>query len=230
MTATSVCGGEGEVPPRDTYILDHGFQFNPATWQRWLPAGIDLPDWLRVCSPAAGWPCVTRRDLLNAGANAQSGHDAMGILIGAYVWGSGLPAGRGPVRLRRILGLNEDHTASRLGKALRVLRTEGSLAAYATFRPRGEYRLRGLGASFYTKLLYFLGWHSAAGDQRPLIMDQFVVIGLNRCRNTAWRPFGPWTTDQYGEYLTWAHEQATRWGARIEADVVERAVWEHGKR
>ncbi|MEV6692038.1 hypothetical protein AB0M35_11290 [Micromonospora sp. NPDC051196] len=80
-----------------------------------------------------------------AGANAQTGRDAMDILIGAYVWGSGLPGGRGPVRLRRILDLNEDRTASHLGGALRVLRTEGSLAAYATLRLGGEYRLRGLG-------------------------------------------------------------------------------------
>ncbi|SDZ45972.1 hypothetical protein SAMN05444365_1193 [Micromonospora pattaloongensis] len=87
---------------------------------------------------------------------------------------------------------------------------------------------RRLGASFFTKLRYFLGWDSAAGSRRPLMMDQYVVIGLNACRSTEWDPLGPWTADQYGECLSWAEEKANTWGVGTEADVVERAVWAYG--
>ncbi|MGN9768826.1 8-oxoguanine DNA glycosylase OGG fold protein, partial [Micromonospora sp. SD12] len=126
--------------------------------------------------------------------------------------------------------LHESGGGSRhLGTALQVLRSKGPEAAYAALHHGGDYRLKRLGPSFFTKLLYFLGWDSTAGDHRPLTLDQYVVIGMNRCRGTSWRPLGPWSAAEYGEYLTWTHERASGWGGGTEPDVVERTVWEHGR-
>ncbi|MFG2052822.1 hypothetical protein ACGFI9_02225 [Micromonospora sp. NPDC048930] len=112
----------GETPPpRDTYILGHGFRFNPAAWRRRLPDSIDLPPWLDGLPRAGRWPRITRGDLLRAGADADTGRTAIDILIGAYVWGSGLPSGRGPARLRKVFDLNNGRTEWHLGEALRVL-------------------------------------------------------------------------------------------------------------
>ncbi|MFG3601071.1 8-oxoguanine DNA glycosylase OGG fold protein [Micromonospora chersina] len=217
-----------DPPPRDTYILDHGFGFNPETWRRRLPDGIDLPAWFGDFPRAGRWPRITRGDLLREGAAADTGRAAVDILIGAYTWGHGLPARRGPARLRQVFDRNNGRVEQHLGEALRLLRDGGPLAAYQSLSHGGDRRLRRLGASFFTKLLYFLGWDSAAGSRRPLIMDQYVVIGLNACRSTEWDPLGPWTADQYGEYLSWAQEKAGTWGVGTEADVVERAVWAYG--
>lgn len=230
MTETPACTPlfDEEPPPRDTYILDHGFRFNPETWRRRLPEGVGLPVWFSDLPRAGRWPRMTRGDLLREGAAADPGPAAVDILIGAYVWGHGLPARRGPARLRQVFDRNNGRVEQHLGEALRLLRGEGPLAAYQSLSHRGDYRLMRLGASFFTKLLYFLGWDSGVGRQWPLIMDQYVVVGLNACRSTEWKPLGPWTADQYGEYLSWAEEKARTWGAGTETDVVERAVWEYG--
>ncbi|MEU7933648.1 hypothetical protein [Micromonospora echinofusca] len=230
MTSEPACAPfAGEPPSRETYILNHGFQFNPEAWRRRLPDSIDLPAWLEDRPRLGRWPRITRGDLLQAGTAAHTGRAAIDILIGAYVWGSGLPGGRGPARLRKVFDLNNGDTERHLGKALQVLRSKGPEAAYAALHHGGDYRLKRLGPSFFTKLLYFLGWDSTAGDHRPLILDQYVVIGMNRCRGTSWRPLGPWSAAEYGEYLTWTHERASGWGGGTEPDVVERTVWEHGR-
>ncbi|MEV4721840.1 hypothetical protein AB0J94_32030 [Micromonospora noduli] len=231
MTTAATCAPFREEPPeRDTYILDHGFRFNPATWRRRLPEAVDLPTWFDDLPRVGRWPRITRADLLQAGAAAHTGRAAIDVLVGAYAWGSGLSSGRSAARLGKIFNLNDDRIDRRLGEALRLLRSDGPVTAYAALGRGGDHRLEGLGPSFFTKLLYFLGWDSAAGDHRPLIMDQYMVIGMNDCRSTSWRPLVPWTADQYGEYLAWAQETANDWGAGTETDVVERAIWEHGKR
>ncbi|MFF0251611.1 hypothetical protein ACFYPW_03885 [Micromonospora zamorensis] len=219
-----------DPPPRGTYIVDHGFRFNPEIWRRRLPDGIDLPAWFGDLPRAGRWPRITRGDLLRNGAAADTGRAAVDVLIGAYAWGHGLPARWGPARLSKVFDRNIGRVEQHLGEALGLLRSGGPLAAYEGLHQGGDHRLRQLGTSFFTKLLYFLGWDSAAGSHRPLIMDQYVVIGLNASRKTAWKPLGPWTADQYGEYLSWAEEIARAWGAGTETDVVERAVWEHGSR
>lgn len=218
-----------ELPPREAYILDHGLRFNPESWQRRLPDGIDLPARFGALPRLDRWPRITRGDLLRDGAAADTGSAAVDVLIGAYAWGHGLPARRGPARLRQVFDRNVSRVEQHLGETLHLVRTRGSLAAYEGLNHGGDQRLKGLGASFFTKLLYFFGWDSVVGGHRPLIMDQYVVIGLNASRNTEWKPLGPWTTDQYCEYLSWAKEKAREWGAGTETDVVERAVWEYGK-
>ncbi|MFD6563876.1 hypothetical protein [Micromonospora profundi] len=230
VTGTPACTPlfDEEPPPREAYILDHGFRFNPDTWRRRLSDGIDLPAWFGDLPRAGRWPRITRGDLLRNGAAADTGRLAVDVLIGAYAWGHGLPARRGPARLRQVFDRNIGRVEQHLGETVRLLRSGGPLAAYVGLNHGGDHNLRRLGASFFTKLLYFLGWDSAAGGHGPLIMDQYVVIGLNAFRNTAWKPLGPWTADQYGEYLSWAQETARGWGAGTETDVVERALWEYG--
>lgn len=191
---------------------------------------MDLPAWFEDLPRVGRWPRVTRADLLQAGAAAHTGRAATDILVGAYAWGSGLSSGRSAARMGRIFDLNDECVEQHLGETLRVLRSNGPVAAYAALGHGGDYRLERLGPSFFTKLLYFLGWDSAAEEHRPLIMDQYVVIGMNDCRGTSWLPRGPWTADQYGEYLAWAQEIACGWGDGTETDVVERSIWEHGKR
>lgn len=228
---TSICEiFDGPPPARDTYIADHWFGFNPATWRRWLLESAPWPDWLDELPYAGRWPRITRGHLLSAGNAANGGQTADQLLIGAYIWGSGLPAGRGPVRLRRVFDRNPARVQPRLAGAVEVLRGEGAAAAYRQLSWGGRYKLTGLGASFFTKLLYFAGWDSAAGALRPLILDRSVVVGLNAVGGTQWPPFGPWTADQYADYLDWAPDEADRWGPGTTADVVERAVWECGKK
>ncbi|WP_338324113.1 hypothetical protein [Micromonospora costi] len=228
MTAT--CSPFDDEPPtRERYVLDHGFSFNPTTWRRRLPAPIDLPTFLSGLPLNGPWPRISRGDLLRAGAEAHTGRAARDILIAAYVWGHGLPSRRGPARLQRVLDLNGGDTDRWLGEAVSILRSEGPRAAYEALDHGGRCKLKRLGPSFFTKLLYFLGWNSCSGRQRPLILDRYVVIGLKRCGSVDWPEFGPWTADQYAEYLAWAREKASQWGVETEADVVERRLWEYGK-
>lgn len=221
----------GEPPTRDDYILAHAVRFNPHTWRQHLPQdGYSLPLLSEPPTQGTTRRSITRSELLALGSSLGSGADAGHCLVAAVIWGSGTRSRWWPTTLANLLlGARRNETERHLWKAICTLREVGVVDAYAALQPGGEHHLAGIGPSFFTKLLYFAGWSSAAGDLKPLIMDRYVVVGLNEQRGTDWRTSGPWTSDQYRDYLEWAQNRAVDWGAGVSPDVVERRIWEYGQ-
>jgi hypothetical protein len=114
--------------------------------------------------------------------------------------------------------------------AIAAMRVDGPVSGYRALYAGGAHRLIGLGPGFFTKVLYFAGWNRAAGDRQPLILDRNVVIALNEQADLGWELNGQWSGDQYAKYLNLAHEWAARWGKGTTPDVVERVLFEHGRR
>jgi hypothetical protein len=110
-----------------------------------------------------------------------------------------------------------------------TMREDGPVPAYRALYRGGSQRLIGLGPAFFTKVLYFACWDRAAGERRPLILDQFVVIALNDQADLGWKLNWAWSADQYATYLDHAHDWAIGWGKGTTPDVVERVLFERGK-
>lgn len=221
----------GDPPDRERYILDQTIAFHPAHWTTRIPSQA-WPTALSGCPVAGTVSVVTRRDVFDIASAGNPIH----TMVAAFVWGTGAkalgPRG-GATRLARIFAQPLSQVASNLSSVLQLQASTGSIAAYAALRPNSRNLVKWLGPSFFTKVLYFSGWHEHPGA--PLILDQFVVKGLNKLRGTRWRVLGPWSPAQYGEYLEWTSQQATTWtspttGMAATTDVVERRIWEHGKK
>jgi hypothetical protein len=164
------------------------------------------------------------------GSTLGNGADAAHCLVAAVIWGAGTRSRWWPSRLSRLLAdSRRSETEQHFWAAVGTLRAAGAVEAYAMLRRHGPHHLTDIGPSFFSKLLYFAGWDSAAGDLKPLVIDRYVVAGLNQQRGAHWNVGGPWTSEQYRCYLQWAHTKAAAWGAGAEPDVVERRIWEYGR-
>jgi hypothetical protein len=63
---------------------------------------------------------------------------------------------------------------------------------------------------------------------QPLILDRYVLLGLNAAAGLDW-PLWGWSTNHYERYLDFAHRWAQEWGQGTSPDVVERTLFERGK-
>jgi hypothetical protein len=115
---------------------------------------------------------------------------------------------------------------ARLATVLDLLRNEGAVAACFAFN--NGHRVRFLGPAFFTKVLYFAGYESAAGAYRPLILDSVVSRALRStgADGIMWPDHG-WTTKVYGRYLSIVHEHAQAVG--VLPDRVEAALFSRGR-
>lgn len=116
--------------------------------------------------------------------------------------------------------------AARLSEALDVLRERGAADAYWSLN--NDQRIPHLGPAFFTKVLYFAGYDSAAAPHRPVTLDSVVSRALkaNGAVDTSW-PESGWTTDQYLLYVDGVHEYAQERG--VLPDQVKAAPFSHGK-
>lgn len=211
--------------PSHKDVLAQAINFDPDRWRRLLPDRALWPDALDDRPRVSKWPQVDRATVLQIGAQADDPLGALRLYVASSVWGAGTRARSVHRQIQVLVDTPPDVVGSRLQAAIRVLRSEGAIAAFAALRT-GSGRIHGLGPSFFTKVLYFAS--AAAGDYQPLILDRFVVASLNRAGVTDWPP-SMWTTDQYGRYLAWAHEWATAWDGGVTADVVEYQLFADGK-
>ena len=223
------------------------------------PIEPDLPDWLRTARPDGPeaqwetWPYRTwKRDAdLAAFVGAREAieqvedwwaiddgclrrrrlHDvAEGPILPWFVavmaWGYG-PSGLGAHRVAKILRDTPD-SVDRL-TAIRASSLESASAGWAALFDR-ETAVKGLAASFGTKLVHFAGYNRVGAHPRPLILDENVAQGLR----DAGVPLGSvWRHDDYLTYCDiaerWASELAQSTGAPFGSDAIEFALFGRGR-
>lgn len=216
----------GEVPERDIWIGNHRVPFSPRHWLDRLPERWMFAE-LAYLEPAdtARWPMITRRFLFDLASEVDTPEMAVRFYVSVCAWGAGTKAMLVGRRVR-VLRENKD-PGEHLLAAIRLARQDGAAAAYAAMRHGGEHRLVHLGPGFFTKILYFGAYDTASG-LKPLILDQYVAAALQEQAGLGWQSGWSWTTAQYEHYLALAGEWADAWGTT--PDVVERMLFEHGKR
>jgi hypothetical protein len=118
--------------------------------------------------------------------------------------------------------LRNPDAPKRLTDALHLVRGEGPMSAYRALvkHPKGRLNISGLGASYFTKFLYFAGWDSKPFLGQPLIMDDLVIEALTKLTKQKWNDESP---DDYVRYADLARDIA--YEAETTEDVVERQLW-----
>lgn len=215
-----------ETPPdRESYILGHAMSLSPVHWLDRLPGSEMWPPALDSLPRGKKWPQIDRRTLFSMAEEVTTPLAAVHWYIAVCAWGVGLGA-RNVARRVRVLR-DTTNAGQRILEATTVLRSEGAVAGYQAYSPGGVGRMLGLGPGFWTKLLYFAGYDHASDDIQPLILDQYVVAGLNDVAALGWTMNWQWSAAQYGQYLALAASWAQEWNTA--PDVVERALFERGK-
>jgi hypothetical protein len=185
--------------------------------------------------PADTWPAglpdvgvLWRRDVFAIADAWRAGTStAQQLTVAALLWGFG-PTAYGPHRTQQILAGDPD--GARLEAALAPLRA-GHLDAdqlrevYVTLHRGQRHHVRGLGPAFYTKLIYFAGYHRGAGGVQPLILDKQVALRLPDDAGPAGRRTTGWRSAEWLAYLLWAAEQAQRPAFGSEPEQVEMALF-----
>lgn len=223
--------------PDTATVLGHGFDTKP--W--WWTSTVETTVFERLpVSPERGepWRWITRADLFAIAAdNTASGLD---LLVACYAWGMGPSVGN---LSRYRLPLRENPPSAiceRIAAARSVLESEGAVAAYRSLGAAGLNKLIRLGPSFYTKLLYAAGGQAKPSRRSPLILDQFVVIGLNDLAQRGVEtghvktlsPRVAWRGADYELWLEFAHREAVRASDAdrpVRPDAVEMALFRHGR-
>ncbi|AGL20237.1 hypothetical protein [Actinoplanes sp. N902-109] len=199
----------------------HGFDFRPRWWQTRVPE----PSWaaflddLREAERGRGYRHITRADMV---AVATGPLPVPAVLVAAYAWGTGDGAFLAPRRARVFRDTPPGDLTHRLTGVRDLLATSDAAAAYASLLPGGANRIKHLGPSFFTKLLYALD-----PSRRALILDRFVAIALRDITGWPLSSTGPWTVDEYTRWLDWAHARAAKDG--VHPDAVEMALFSYGK-
>src|SRR4051794_33771547 len=91
MMINSMNGDEmGAQFPSDDEVLDQWCDFKAAWWQKYVAAEL-WPDGLKGLPPSPdrpGYQRITRRDVF-ALASDKTPRGRVGLLLGAYIWGTG---------------------------------------------------------------------------------------------------------------------------------------------
>ncbi|MFB9907562.1 8-oxoguanine DNA glycosylase OGG fold protein [Allokutzneria oryzae] len=204
----------GTPPARDSaYLLRQKVGFSK---QHWLP---QLPD------PAC-WPpeldaeAVDRHTVFEIARRADDDLGAVHALVAATVWATG-PKQRGAVKLGLVFDHNPGVVGAHLAAAVRGTREDGPVAGFTMLTRKGSHALARLGGAMFTRVLYFAAFDGTTG---PLILDQNVAIAVNALRGSDWSLDGPWSPEQYGDYLGYAAEWAQQWRPGTATDLVERTL------
>lgn len=113
---------------------------------------------------------------------------------------------------------------TRIEVAIERVRHAGAVAGYRAIARGGDARLRWMGPSFGTKLLYFAAYTSSAGP-KPLILDRVVGRALDRFG--VYLHYNGWDTADYERYFTVVHQVAERVG--VEPHDVEWWLFQTGR-
>ncbi|MET1072018.1 MAG: hypothetical protein ABWY11_05170 [Umezawaea sp.] len=206
----------GTPPPRDgAYLLDQANGFVKGHWLGYLP---DRAYWPTELDDRA---TVDRRVLFEIGARADDDLGAVHTLVATTVWAVGTKW-RNAAKLGAIFDANPDDLGANLSLAVRTARSEGPAAGYALLSKRGTHALAKLGTADASRVLHFGAYDPAEGG--PLILDQHVTVGVNALRGSTWSPDGPWSAEQYTDYLGYATDWAHRWAPGTPTDLVERTL------
>ena len=185
---------EARALPNEPFV-----KIDPDRWRPALPADV----WV------AGFPAgnVLRADVFDLAGRWRLGEvPSRSLLAAACAWGYG-PVGYGLHRTRTALANDPD--GALLDRALAALRAdlpgEDDLQrAYAAFRTAAH--VRGLGPSFFTKVLYFAGYRRGIGGVQPLILDKVIATRLPPEAGVTSKVFR-WRSTEWMSYLRWAAGQ-----------------------
>lgn len=216
----------GRPPTRAEWVLAQSFRFSAEKWRAALPDPALWPSELdHLPETDDGRRLVDRRTVFRIGERAAEPRGAAQTLVAASVWGTGTAA-LGRSRRLRIFEQAADTVGDHLASAVEILRSKGPIEAYIYLHGDGKNLIKYLGPSFGTKVLYFCGYGSSPGDRRPLILDQYVAVALNKLCGLSW-PQESFSSSQYDEYLDLAHRWASDW--HTSPDVIERVLFSVGK-
>lgn len=154
-----------------------------------------------------GYRWISRHGVFDIAAT-ESGHHELHTAVAAYVWGVGFNSRMSIGRLVRAFTTNADTVETNLRQAAAILIKDGAVAAYESMLAGGSAQTKYMGPAYFTKYLFFTGYHDPAAELRPLILDKRVATAL-RDRGV----FGPragnadWPSDLYHRYLTYCHDQ-----------------------
>jgi len=214
-----------------------GIEWLPGQWGSRVPIERLTS---RLGGPVPSGQCrIYRRDLFRLAADVvASGQDesaAVALLLGVVVWGAGHSDRRGPWKAAQALGMGESdepgkQAIARIQHAVDVTRKEGGWAGYAALSARGPAKLRRMGESYFTKLIYAAGYGGDAVPQPwPLILDNNVRKALVRCGGIL--DDEHWTlhysSAAYRQFLCIAGTWAQIW--HTPADHVEYALFRLGR-
>jgi hypothetical protein len=217
----SVLFGGQRPPGRDT-LLNQGFTRDPAKTKKALPDARLWPPELDQAPVVHGRFRIDRRLVFHIAERAVATPDdewSAGQLHTAIViWGAkpGMPM------TRAFRPLANPEAPTQLTKALRVVRSEGPVSAYRALvkLPRGRLYVPHLGASYFTKFLYFAGWDAKPLLAQPLILDDLVIKSLATLTKESWKDESP---NEYIRYLDLARDVARE--ADTTEDIVEWQLW-----
>jgi hypothetical protein len=206
-------------------VLGQAVDFDPVRWKARLPDASAWPVALDARPMGKKWPSVERSAVFEICASAGTVEGAVQAYVAAAVWGTGTSAQSVERRINVLTGNPEGAVGERIARAIDILHDKGAVAGYAALRT-GPLAVNYLGPAFFSKLLYFAGFESAAGDLRPLIIDRWIARAVNAWKRTSWEETN-WPTEVYQRYLTWAAQLAA--DRAVSPDVIEYHLFAAGK-
>lgn len=186
----------GKGLPTVAEVENHAIRFYPRHWgNRWDENILDIPSILQSGEmDGKGRLTLSRGDLFAMGTKVKTAQDAVNFYVAVCSWGAGTKARD---IYRRIPTLSEPDVGKKLLGGIMLARDPHVEAedAYRAFWTSKQYRIKGLGPAFFTKLLYFAAGPTDSQKMRHLILDQKVATSIG-WPNKAW-----WTPSEYGDYL-----------------------------
>lgn len=202
-------------PPTDAKVRGQTVSFYPDQWNKRWPASLVKPHDVRDSREKLR---VSREDLLKGSATLESDAERVAFMWRVFAWGSGTSA-RSTARCAKALSSPE--FAPALARSYEKVRAGNILDAYRALLPRGSDRIKYLGAAFFTKWLYFIGYERSVDGNSSLTS---LILDARVARSLGWYGYG-WSTDDYRRYLQKAREIQEKWCPTQPLHVVEYALF-----
>lgn len=192
--------------------------FSHSAWKLLLPRFETVKSWSEGGR-------ISRSALLAAAA-AIDPKDALTVHVGAMVWGVGDRKGRNRANVAR--GLTDTNAEPKMSGLCEAIRGGVSgIEIFSRLAKKDDLGLRGLGSSFATKTLYFMGFHPGdPSSPRPLILDMMVARALRETA-PAFPSYPGFSRKWYTSYLQLAQRWASELGFPERPDVIEWLLFGH---
>jgi hypothetical protein len=198
--------------------------WNNEKWVRWLPPpNAGTVAWHNLLAELRG-ACtgeshaIRRTDVTSFGQT-----DPHRLFLAAMVWGFGT-TGFGAWRTGQMIATPGFSTS--LTDIINTVRRDGAEVGFATLTSSGQSRIRRLGPSYGTKLLFFAG-DGYPHRPQPVVYDELVARALDDIAPGHWPPSPLHLTPRrYAEYCAWVEGTANELG--VQPPDIEYALFVHG--